>query len=277
MVERRHRRRGGKRLAGLTAALALAFSLLAATPSAAETVLLTSGDWPPYYSPALPFGGIANQVVSESFALTGVHVEFEFQPWRRALDTARSGKAAGSAGWLPLGGRERDFLYSEPVFRSARVFFHLKSLPFDWHTLDDIRDLRVAVTLGSVDEFPLEAIMARGNGKLDIAKDYASGMKKLILGRVDIYACNLPVGLFILEQRIDHGANRVTYNPRPIFTETNHLVIRRDYPGAEALMARFNEGLRQLKASGRYDRIMSGYPGLNLPERPPATPLSDRP
>jgi polar amino acid transport system substrate-binding protein len=80
---------------------------------------------------------------------------------------------------------------------------------------------------------------------------------------VDVYACNKAVGLFILVNRIQADADQVVYNPRPIFTETNHLILSRRLPYAEALMARFNEGLRKLRQSGRYDLIIRDYPGLN--------------
>jgi len=256
-------RRGLDALGRIAAAVALVL-LLAVRPAPAwDEIVLTSGDWPPYYSPELAFGGAANQAISESFALAGVQVSFVFVPWRRALDMARTGKAQGSAGWMRMADRERDFLYSDPLFESVRVFFHRKDTPFDWRSLDDVRDLRVAVTLGSAEEFPLEEVLARGTGRMDIAQDYASGMKKLLLDRVDVYACNLAVGQFILDHRVGPGASRITYHPRPIFSETNHLLLDRTMVGAEELMARFNEGLRKLRENGRYDVIFRDIPSLH--------------
>ncbi|WP_316897753.1 transporter substrate-binding domain-containing protein [Pseudodesulfovibrio indicus] len=262
MAGRRGCRRGLNALGRIAAVVALALLLTVRAASALDEIVLTSGDWPPYYSPELAFGGAANQVVSESFALAGVHASFVFVPWRRALEMARTGKAQGSAGWMRMANRERDFLFSDPLFESVRVFFHRKDMPFDWRSLDDVRDLRVAVTLGSAEEFPLEEVLARGTGRLDIAQDYASGMKKLLLGRVDVYACNLAVGLFILDHRVGPGASAIIYHPRPIFSETNHLLLDRNLVGAEELMARFNEGLRKLRESGRYDVIFRDIPAL---------------
>ena len=228
-----------------------------------RVVLLTSGEWPPFFSASLPGGGFANRIISESFALEGIEVHFEFLPWRRALETAALGPAMGSAGWLPLADRKKKFLYSDAVFDSSRVFFHRRDFAFDWQNLGDVQGMRVAVTLGSVEEFPFGEILAGGRGKMDIARDYVAGMKMLIAGRVDIYACNKAVGLFILGNRIDKGASDVTYHPRPIFTETNHLIISRRLPFAEALMERFNSGLRMLRQSGRYERIRRDYPELD--------------
>ena len=262
MGVRRACRRGLDVPGRLAVAVALALLLAACPVRAQDSIVLTSGDWPPYYSEELLSGGVANQVVSESFALVGVRTSFVFVPWRRALEMARSGQAQGSAGWLRMADRERDFLFSDPLFESVRVFFHRTDTPFDWLELDDVRDLRVAITLGSAEEFPLEDVMARGKGRVDIAQDYASGMKKLLLGRVDVYACNQEVGLFILQHRMGPEAAAITYHPRPIFSETNHLLLDRSLPGADRLMARFNEGLRRLRESGRYDAIFRDFPGF---------------
>jgi polar amino acid transport system substrate-binding protein len=241
--------------------------LLLAVPCRAQplpdSILLTSGEWPPFYSASLSGGGFANRVISESFALEGISVDFLFLPWRRAWSMADHGPPVGSAGWLPMEERKRRFVFSDPVFTSDRVFFHRRDVPFNWRTLEDVRDLRVVITLGSAEEVPLEDAMAGGRGKLNVAANYEAGMKMLIAGRVDVYACNKAVGLFILANRIPAGADQVVYTPRPIFTETNHLILSRRLPYAEALMARFNQGLRKLRQSGRYDQIKRDYPGLD--------------
>lgn len=232
--------------------------LLTASPGqalAADSVLLTSGEWPPFYSEHLPYGGVANRVISESFKLVGMDVEYDFVPWGRAIYNARFGPAAGSAGWLRTPAREKHFLYSEPVFFSRRVFFHRKGMKFDWETLDDIKDMRVAVTLGSAEEFPFDEVMDKGSGKIDIAYSYDSGMRKLAAGRVDLYACNLDVGLHVLQHQVPaEEAEQLTYHQKYIFSESNHLIISKRLRDAQALMDRFNEGLRLLRKNGQYTR-----------------------
>lgn len=236
----------------------IAWTLLLFCPAlAGDRLILTSGEWPPFFSEQLPCGGVGNRIVAESFKRAGVDVEFVYQPWMRAMRTARYGSAHGSSGWLRTPERERAFLFSDPIFTSRRVFFHRRDNDFRWRTLDDIRDLRVAVTLGSADEFAFEPVLAKGSGKLDLANSYTAGMRKLAAGRVDVYACNLSVGLHVLAHHMPRAeAVRITHHPRPIFEEANHLILSRRLPNAEALMARFNEGLRQLRESGRHAEIM---------------------
>lgn len=233
----------------------LLMALTSRPTQSAETLLLTTGEWPPFFSATLPYGGTANRIISESFALVDVDVEYKFLPWKRAMQTARFGPAVGSAGWLKMPEREKHFLFSDPIFYSSRVFFHRRDKAFDWRELEDVKDMRVAVTLGSADEFPLAGPMASGKGSVDLAQSYASGMRKLAAGRVDLYACNLEVGLFVLKHQVPpEEAALIRYHPRPIFEETNHLIISRRLPNANEIIARFNNGLRKMKESGQYVR-----------------------
>ncbi|BCS89603.1 substrate-binding periplasmic protein [Pseudodesulfovibrio sediminis] len=240
--------------------LCLLFTVCLWSPGRAESILLTTGEWPPYYSASMLHGGIANQIVAESFALVGIDVQFQFLPWKRALVEASQKPYQGSAGWLWTPEREETFLFSYPLFSSSRVFFHRKDFPFDWNTLEDLRNLRIAVTLGSEDEFSLKEIVARGKGEIDVAQTYRSGLKKLLAGRVHVYACNREVGLHILRNEFEqYEARLLTFHLKSIFEETNHLLISKRLDNANELMERFNEGLRQLRESGRYYDILDTF------------------
>ena len=70
------------------------------------------------------------------------------------------------------------------------------------------------------------------------------------------------MGLFIPPNRIDAGAARGVYTPRPIFAETNHLILSRRPSFARELVGRFSAGLRKLCQNGRYERIRRKYSGL---------------
>lgn len=75
-------------------------ALLLASASAAESVRLTNGEWPPYLGERLPHHGVASRIVAEAFALEGIEVRWEFHPWARSLKMAGQGERDGSAVWL---------------------------------------------------------------------------------------------------------------------------------------------------------------------------------
>ena len=108
---------------------------------AGEKVQLTNGEWPPLLSKELKNYGVVSHIVTEAFALEGIKVEYKFYPWKRALNRAEKGLADGSVIWAPTPKRVKAFYFSDPVIRNEKVFFYMKSHPFDWDTIDDLKGI----------------------------------------------------------------------------------------------------------------------------------------
>ena len=70
------------------------------------SIKIANGDWPPYFSPTLEHNGVVSRIVKEAFGNEGVPVEYVFLPWKRGLIEAKTGKWAGSVGWLKTKERE---------------------------------------------------------------------------------------------------------------------------------------------------------------------------
>ncbi|MBF0233705.1 MAG: hypothetical protein HQK65_11810 [Desulfamplus sp.] len=77
----------------LILSLALSFS---SRSFAKEIIRLTNGEWPPYLHKELKYYGVASRIVTEAFALEGITVEYDFFPWGRAYEYAKSGEWNGS-------------------------------------------------------------------------------------------------------------------------------------------------------------------------------------
>ena len=93
--------------------------------------------------------GVSSHVVSEAFLLEGIRVEYTFHPWKEAYDLAeKGGKWDGSSMWAPTPERQRDFYFTEPITENKKVFFHLKSFPFLWDTIDDLSGLSIGAVKG---------------------------------------------------------------------------------------------------------------------------------
>lgn len=131
-----------------------------------ESVRITNGEWPPFTSERLPDKGPLSRIVSEAFALEGVTVEYGYFPWKRSYDYARSGKWDGSVGWAPTPKHQQDFLMSKPVLTVDKGLFHLKNLPFDWKTIDDLKGWKVGSTAGY--SYGDEWDKAVGDGRLKV-------------------------------------------------------------------------------------------------------------
>lgn len=231
--------------------------LLLGSAQAADTVRLTNGQWPPYLGADLPYHGIASRIVSEAFALENIEVQWEFHPWARSLKMAADGQRDGSALWLPSQEREQTFYVSDPVIETHYHLFHLKDRPFDWHSVDDLRGLRLAATRGYDYGKAFHNAEAAGELQLTYLNSDEQGFRQLLARRIDLFPLDKVVAYDLLRSHFSSAERqRLTFHPRALRSDSLHLLLSRKVPGNAERMARFNQGLEQLRRSGRISRYL---------------------
>ncbi|MDM8516805.1 transporter substrate-binding domain-containing protein [Desulfobacterales bacterium HSG16] len=225
---------------------------------AGETIRLTNGEWPPYMSETLQYGGTASRIVTEAFALEGVTVQYGWFPWKRGFIYAQKGKWDGSIGWKKTEDRKKFFHFSKPLFEGKTVFFHLKSFDFDWNTIDDLKIFRIGGTLGYGGYG--EAFAQAEKDKLinveRIPRD-EQNFRKLLFKRIMLFPLDLNVGYAILNQHFaPDEIEKITYHSKPLVSNLYHLILSKKVERNGRMMELFSEGLKQLKASGKYDQFL---------------------
>ncbi|WP_137889319.1 ABC transporter substrate-binding protein [Pseudomonas sp. 2FE] len=232
--------------------LLLLLSLVFSGLLAAAEVRLTNGEWPPYLGQQLPHQGVASRIVAEAFALEGVEVHWEFYPWVRALKLAERGQRAGTAVWRSSLERERAFYISEPVVESAYHFFHRKDRAFDWQQVDDLRGLRICATRSYYYGAAFQQAEAEGRLRVNRLTSDEQCLHQLLAGRIDVFPMDKVVGLAMLQEHF--GAterDQLSIHPKPLHSDSLHLLLSREVLGNAELMVRFNRGLARLRASGK--------------------------
>jgi len=226
---------------------------------AEEIITIFTGDgWPPYVDKVLPSYGLYPRITTEAFKAVGVTVEYKFYPWKRSLEKVRDGEADAAGYWVNTADRELDFYLSDAIHEEEMVFYHLKHYPFHWETLGDLKDVVIGATIGY--SYGEAFDHAERAGKLDVTrvpKD-KQALQMLRSGRIDIFPLNRGSGYTLLQQifRADKVA-LFTHHPTPVFSYPLHLLFPRHLEKSTRLMALFNEGLKRLKESGRYDQILA--------------------
>lgn len=233
------------------------FSLLN-TANARETVVLTTGEFPPLNSATLKHQGLMPHLVREAFRLEAIDVEFKFYPWSRAYLESRDGNVNGTIQWFYSAKRLQEHYYSDPVLEERFVWFHLKTTMFDWQQLSDIdSDTRIGAMRGFT--YTKAFYQAIENGKLSVQfiSKHQQAFGMLQLKRIDIFPENIDVGYFKIQQNFPPKiAEQFTHHPTPFITTRNHLLLSRKHPDSFRLLKLFNRGLAKLKASGRYDQFI---------------------
>lgn len=239
----------------LLAALLLAIGLNGNT--SAETITITTGEYPPWTSQSLKYGGYVNRVISEAFKRQGITVKYLYFPWKRAIETARSGEHAATSFWFYSKDREADFIHSEPVMNMKTVFFHLRTTPIpeNWSSLEEFQGFRIGATRGYTYTKAFWDMAKTGKLKVDVVTDDEQNMRKLLAGRIQAFPIDELTGWDLLNRKFAPAQrDLLTTTRRPLVTGNGYLLISRKYPNATQLANKFNLGLKQLHDEGLIER-----------------------
>ncbi|WP_273432660.1 ABC transporter substrate-binding protein [Chitinibacter tainanensis] len=236
----------------------------ATVPAApALSITLSNGEWPPYMGEKLPEGGRLSWVVSEAFASENVSVRYQFMPWVRALHDARQGRVAGSVGWLLTPDRQRDFLFSDPLYTGRVVMFYRRDSTAPWSPWRLIKGRRLGLSRGYDYGAAVWPALTQPSAQntLDEAVDDLTNLKKLAAGYIDGFPCDEAVCWNLIQthwppaEQGQFATTKEALHESPI-----HLVINRQHEHAQELIERFNRGLHKLKRSPQWAQIMPASP-----------------
>lgn len=241
----------------LFAAMCLWCSLSAQATEQPE-LRISVGDWPPYLSSELKHNGVIAHLISDILADEGYRVSFQFLPWPRAYSAAAAGRFDGTAVWMHKAEREADFYFSEPLLDEQFVFFHLKSLPFDWQRFDDLTGMTLGGNLEHSYGPLFDEFMAQGKVKMERVSTNMQNFEKLLKERVVLYPQEINVGYASLRSHFSASDQaKITHHPKPLLSNYSYLLLPRSLASSPALMARFNQRLADYRKSGRYDRYFA--------------------
>jgi len=170
----------------LLAAATAAFSMvsLAAT---AETVKLTTLEWPPYVMSDA--SGSSSEAVKSAFAKAGVTAEVKVFPWNRAVNLAQKDPS-----WIGVypeyyaadsdaeKGGDR-CLFSNAFGVSPVGFVQRKDTDFSWSSHDDLKAHTIGVVRGYNNEQKFDTMVAAGEIKVEEADDDSQNILKVAGGR----------------------------------------------------------------------------------------------
>lgn len=228
--------------------------------SRAETIEIAVFEYPPFLAEKAIDHGLEPAIVTAAFKQVNIGVKYTFLPAARALTVAAKGDFHATLGWVKTDERERDFYYSDPIAEAPLVFFHLKSVPFDWKTYDDLK----GVVIGTVIKYnygaEFDAALKAGKIQMDEAGRDESNFRKLLLGRNTVTPVNLYVGYNLIYKNFDAAtADLFTNHPLPLKISVHHVLFPKVVHESYSRLLLLNQGLQKIKASGEYKKIVDEY------------------
>jgi len=220
-----------------------------------EKISVGVNEYAPLISKNMKYNGVMIRVLSEIFAMENIKVELRWVPWKRAYVEVQKGRIDITPCWSKNNEREKEVNYSSPLYEVYHVFFQLKSNPIQWKTFDDLKGIAIGATVGYFygDEFK----NAEKDKKINV--EYVSSdtlnFRKLIAGRISLLAINKITGYHLARQSLKpEQIDLIMENPKPVSKPGNHYVLFSKNKRGKRLLKIFNNRLKQLKESGKFDK-----------------------
>lgn len=242
--------------APLSGAVLLMLSLTASSATT-DTVTIAVGEWHPYFSEDAEGYGTYAQVVTRAFELEGVEVQYGFFPWKRALLQTQSGSWQASAGWGKTKDREPFFHFCDAVLVEREQFFYATARPVEAHSLQDLAGLSLGSLDGAAFGEDLQKLVSSGQITVFRQSTLEDLFKMLDVGRVDVVMGNEKVAADALAVAFPgQEAKRFKALEDVTVLWDYRVIVSKKIENGEDLCTRFNRGLKKLRETGEYDRLL---------------------
>ena len=194
--------------------------------------------------------GISTDKVRAALERAGIAYTIELLPWKRAYAAATDRPDACVYSTTRTPERESLFKWVGPLDSAEWVLMARASRRFALRSLEDARPYRIGTYYGDArDQF----LRSRGFN-VDSAPNDLINPRKLLLGRIDLWAAALRIGSPVLEQ--NGWAGQIV--PVLVFNRTDvYLACNRAVP--DALIARLNGAIGALERDGTMGKIERAY------------------
>jgi polar amino acid transport system substrate-binding protein len=232
-------------------------ALISSYAMAAERIVLTSLEWPPYTGTELKEQGASVAVAKAAFAAMGYELVVEFYPWKRAVHLAKSDP--NYAGYFPeyySDELKTDFILSQPIGSGPLGFAELKSNPILWNSLDDLKDKKIGVVNGYMNTEEFDKRVAEGSLQASPVTDDLPNLRKLSSKRIDLAVIDQNVMEYLLNTAPELAKTKhaIQFNSKILEDKQLYICFKKG-PRGEELTKIFNEGLTKIDA----DAIMKNY------------------
>ncbi|MHA7773744.1 substrate-binding periplasmic protein [Roseibium sp. M-1] len=241
----------------LVTALLLSLPFLQISPATANPVRIAVGEWPPYFSEEATGFGTYAQVVTKAFELEGLDVEYGFFPWKRALLETQEGRWDASAGWGRTSEREPFFHFCDAVLMEFEQFFYAVDRPVSAKDMSDLEGLSLGVIEGAALGEDLDRLVSKGTVTITRQATLEDLFIMLNVGRIDLVMSNGEVAADSISKAFQGGGAERFRPLTDVAVEWDYrVIVSKKIEKGEELCTRFNHGLKALRDSGEYDRLL---------------------
>lgn len=234
------------------------FALAMALPLAAEPLTILAEENPPFsYSDGGSATGLAVDTLQAVMKKAGVAFalsDIQFQPWARAYESVQVKPNTMLFPMARTPARENLFKWVGPIFHLNIGLVAKKSAKIK---ITDVAQLSKYMTGTVRDGAPEQALISKGAKEewLDRGASLDANIKKLIAGRIDLLAFNVPATLYNIAK---NGGNAADYEMVYVLSEVDlYFALNKDTP--DATVTQLQNALDALRKSGDLAKLPAKY------------------
>lgn len=243
---------------------ALAFATLAALAApvrAAEPVKIALTDFAPLLiaEPTTPGeDGFVTEVIRAALTKSGVTPEFAYVPLARAVTEAREGTYQATISAVNAGERAEWFLFSDPITSVSVAAFTDAGFSGDIKAYADLANATGRVV--AIRGYAFLPALRGADVKFTEINGIDSGVN--LVTRADpptIFVNFAEATAFYLEKK---GIAAGSVKRFTLSRSGYYLAVSRKAVDPTGLLAKFNDGLKAVRADGSYDKLLGKYPSI---------------
>jgi len=213
---------------------------------------LASDIWPPFTNKE-PHRSFALDLVNEALGRTGITANTEILEFEDVMEEIRSKKFDGSAALWHSKDREEVLLYSVPYLQNQLIIIGRKGADVSMTSFAELNGKRVGVVgnyaYGSDVDDASNVILVPGDND-------QQNLERLLTNVIDYMLVDALLMQYLMTHQKDEVIKYLQVGTKQLFKRSLHFAIRKDLPGAESIIERFNQGVIKMVTDGSYNRIL---------------------
>ena len=150
----------------------------------ADTLQLSSLNWPPYTGEQLASGGASVAVVHAALRAVGHELHVDYYPWSRTIRMV-SREDTIYSGYFPEYYYPTDqYLFSESIGTSPLGILEQPVNPIKWSGIKDLNQYTLGVVRGYVNTIELDEMITSGAQQVEVVSSDEHNIRKVATGRV---------------------------------------------------------------------------------------------
>jgi polar amino acid transport system substrate-binding protein len=231
--------------------MALIAALWVAVSAQTTRLRLVSTVWPPFTN-ATGQARFALDLVEAATSRFGLTATTELVDPAAFTASLLTGPFNGSAAAWKDADRERVLLFSQPYLENRLILVGKKGADVSARVLGELRGKRIAIVEG----YSYGDGVEKSGPTFVRARSEEDSLQRMLQGAADYTLMDDLVVQYLVEHYAEQARTKLQFGSTPLITRQLHFAVRRNLPGAESIIDRFNAQLRTMIADRTYHRLL---------------------